>query len=122
MKCPNCGKQNFKEAKLLETCIVEGYQEELFQAYACLHCGRVEIYMLESEEVINRKIAKEKETEEKKLKEEARRKAAEEERNKRIEELKGVLTDENSTIKEARQAESELKSLGVYNEISNWRR
>ena len=109
MKCQNCGKENFRETNLFETCILEGYQKEFFQAYACVHCGRVEIYMLDSEEVINRRIAKEKAAEEKKRKEAEERMKAEEERNKRIEELKRVLSDENSTIKECRQAESELK-------------
>ena len=45
MKCPNCGKTDFRQARLFDTCILEGYQKELFQAYACINCGRVEMYM-----------------------------------------------------------------------------
>ena len=126
MKCPNCGNQDFNETELFDFLECDlgmgGYPKKLFQAYSCTCCGRVELYVLDSEEVIKRKIAKEKAAEEKKRKEEEERKKAQEERNKRIEELMSILSNENSTLKQAREAEAELKRFGVRYGIGDCRR
>ena len=108
MKCPNCGKTEFRPVKLFETCILEGYQRELYQAYGCINCGRVEIYMpngwgatvlaAEDAEVLKKKKEEERKIEEKRL-------------HDRMAELEAFLQDENHTLKELKTAQKELTEI-----------
>ncbi len=108
MRCPNCGKTNFRRAKLFDTCILEGYQKELFQAYACINCGRVEIYM--PEDWGAKILAIEKATEDKRKQEEDRQKE-EKQLRERMVELEMFLQDENHTLKELKDAQRELTEI-----------
>ena len=107
MKCPNCGKTEFRKAKLFDTCILRdaGYQHELFQSFACVNCGRVEIYMLEGWGL--KVLAAEKEAEDTR-KQEEERKHEEKRLQSKIVELKEILNDENRTLKEFKEAQKEL--------------
>ena len=108
MKCPNCGKTDFRAARLFDTCILEGYQKELFQAYACINCGRIEMYM--PKDWGAKVLASEKEAEEKRKREEAR--LNEEKRlRERMTELEKFLQDENHTLKELKEAQKELTEI-----------
>ena len=108
MKCPNCGKTDFRPARLFDTCILEGYQKELFQAYACINCGRVEMYM--PKDWGAKVLASEKEAEAKRKQEEAR--LNEEKRlRERMVELESFLQDENHTLKELKEAQKELTEI-----------
>ncbi len=108
MKCPNCGKTDFRQARLFDTCILEGYQKELFQAYACINCGRVEMYM--PKDWGAKVLASEKEAEAKRKQEETR--LNEEKRlRERMAELESFLQDENHTLKELKEAQKELMEI-----------
>ncbi len=108
MKCTNCGKTNFRKAKLFDTCILfdAGYQKELFQAYACINCGKVEIYM--PKDWGEKTLAAEKE-EDQIRKQEEECKKYENRLCEKIEELKEFLKDENHTLKELKEAQKELE-------------
>ena len=108
MKCPNCGKSEFRKAKLFDTCILDGYQKELFQSYACINCGRVEIYMPKDWGV--KTLAAEKAAEEKR-KQEEERKNEEKRLRDRMAELESFLKDENNTLKELKEAQKELTEI-----------
>lgn len=108
MKCPNCGKTEFRKARLFDTCILEGYQKELFQAFACINCGRVEIYM--PTDWGTKTLAAEKEAEEKRICEE-KRKNEEKCLRERMMELEAYLQDENHTLKELKEAQKELTAI-----------
>lgn len=108
MKCPNCGKTDFRAANLFDTCILEGYQKELFQAYACINCGRIEMYM--PKDWGAKILAAEKEAEEKRKREEAR--LSEEKRlREQITELEKFIQDETHSVKEWRDAQKELSEI-----------
>ena len=54
MKCLNCGKTEFEEMPLYDIYCTEGGAVQLVDAYVCLNCGRVELYM--PKELIEKKL------------------------------------------------------------------
>lgn len=108
MKCPNCGKSEFRKAKLFDTCILEGYQTELYQAYACINCGRIEMYM--PEDWGTKILAAEREAEEKRKRAEEQKREEQRLRD-RMAELEAILQNENYTLKELKEAQRELTAI-----------
>ena len=113
MKCPNCGGTEFRKIdKLFELhcwdCCVS--VENHIEAYGCINCGRVEIYMPNSwaKDIL---LAEKKKEEEKKAVEE--KQAIIDSLNKKISELEFIAFDDNSTLKQAREAKSEIGKVAA---------
>ena len=111
MKCPNCGGTEFRKIdKLFELhcwdCCVS--MENHVEAYGCINCGRVELYMPDNwaKDIL---LAEKKKEEEKKAVEE--KQALIDNLNEKISELEFIAFDDNSTLKQAREAKSEIEKV-----------
>ena len=108
MKCPNCGKTVFEQMPLYRIYCTEGGAQQLVDAYVCMNCGRVELFM--PQELINKKIEQKRVAEERRQAEEKRKREEERLRN-RMQELEQCLQDDNRTLKELREAQRELTAI-----------
>ena len=106
IKCQNCGGTCFKPTSLGIICATEG--KFTVNAYACQNCGHIELFepSLDSYAKHLRK-----EAENKRQQEALERQKKEEERKARIDELIKITKDENSTVKQVREANEELDRL-----------
>lgn len=108
MKCPNCGKTNFESMKIIDDQCTEGHVYQLVEAYTCINCGRIELYM--PQEYIAKLLMRKQEEIERQKIEESRK----QERTKlenRMRELEIILQDENRTMKELKEAQKELTEI-----------
>jgi len=105
MKCTQCGDSKFSEVRLP---VSEGGWVEDVEAYACLNCGHIELFL--SEEKIQR------------IKNDIKEKIEVEKYNKKLEikkqklqknkvELLRIVEDENRTVKEVKEAKQRLKKV-----------
>ena len=110
MKCPNCGGTEFRKANLFEAVCCEGYLKSNVESYGCIKCGRVELYMPDNwaKDIL---LAEKKKEEEKKAVEE--KQALIDSLNKKISELEFIAFDDNSTLKQAREAKSEIGKVAA---------
>ena len=106
IKCQNCGGTNFSPTKLGWILSTEG--EFTVNAYACQSCGHIELFEPSSDSYA--KHLRE-EAEKKHQQEALERQKKEEERKARIDELIKITKDENSTVKQVREANEELDRL-----------
>ena len=106
IKCQNCGSTNFKTTSLGWILATEG--NFTVNAYACQDCGHIELFEPSLDSYA--KYLRE-EAEKKRQKEALERKKKEEERKTRIDELIKITKDENSTVKQVREANEELDRL-----------
>lgn len=106
IKCSNCESKDFERTQIGIILATEGHF--YVNAYACTKCGHVELFepnhdafadYLREQEALRKKA----------LKEEYEKK--ETERLKKIEELKVIINDENSTVKQVREAKEKLNKL-----------
>ena len=106
IKCQNCGDTCFKPTRLGVILATEG--EFTVNAYACQNCGHIELF----EPSLDSYAKYLREEEEKKRQQEvSERQKKEEERKARIDELIKITKDENSTVKQVREANEELARL-----------
>lgn len=108
MRCPNCGKTEFELMGIIDDQCTEGYVRQLVEAYTCLNCGRIELYM--PQELINKRIEQKRKQAEQKQAEE-NRKREEVRLRTRMQELELFLQDENHTLKELKEAQKELTEI-----------
>lgn len=106
IKCSNCGGNSFKPTTIGEILATEGYFT--INAYACRHCGHIELFD-PTLDMYAKQLQEERELQRKK--EELERKKAAEEIQQRIRELENIINNENSTIKQVKEAKIELKEL-----------
>ena len=106
IKCQNCGNTNFKPTELGWILATEG--QFTVNAYACQNCGHIELFE-PSLDLYAKQLRMEEDK--KRQQEEVERKKAEEARKARINELLKITKDENSTIKQVREANEELDRL-----------
>lgn len=112
MKCVNCGGTEFFETKILNDQVLktEGYVEQTVQAFACLKCGRVQLYV--PQKTIDEYLTREQEKKAKEIEmhelEQAITAAVE-----RIRALEAVIEDEEQTVKTVNEAKAELQSEKV---------
>ncbi len=106
IKCQNCGGVDFQPTTIGTICATEGRFH--VNAYACQNCGHIELFepSLDSYAKHLRK-----EAENKRQQEALERQKKEEERQARIDELIKITKDENSTVKQVREANEELDRL-----------
>ena len=105
-KCSNCGKADFEKTTIGEILRTEGYFS--VNAYACTNCGHIELFDPDYDAFADY-LREQEELRKKALKEEYEKKEAE--RLKKIEELKVIINDENSTVKQVREAKEKLNRL-----------
>lgn len=106
IKCSNCGGTDFKRTTIGTILATEGHFH--VNAYACEACGHIELFAPESDryaEELRKQEALRRAEEEQKRKQEA------EAKQKRKEELLKIINDENSTVKQVREAQKELDNL-----------
>ena len=118
IKCQNCGGAKFAPTKLGWILATEG--KFTVNAYACQYCGHIELFE-PSLDLYAEHLREE--AEKKRQKEALERQKKEEERKARIDELIKITKDENSTVKQVREANEELDRLHakpgiIYN--GNW--
>lgn len=111
MKCPSCGGTEFVPYELAIG--MAGEYEEQVDAFACMGCGRIEVYARKN--ILDRKAdqirqAQRNQEERKEIDAEI---AAKE---KELEELKKIVGDENQTVKNVREAKE--KMVEVQNRIN----
>lgn len=104
--CTACGSDQLKPISILHSCVCDGKVTQTVDSFYCTKCGHVELYARASEI-------------EKCLKQEADRKAFEDESRIRedkikslelkIIELRGVISDENQTVKVVNEAKEKLR-------------
>lgn len=119
MKCPNCGKTEFENMPLFDCdiCASEGFVWQLVDAWVCVNCGRVELYM--PKKLIDERLEKNR-IERERQKVEETRKQQEACLRARMQELTEILKDENRTLKELKEAQSELKEIQNKLHIGSW--
>ncbi len=106
IKCQNCGGTNFSPTNLGWILATEG--KFTVNAYACQSCGHIELF----EPSLDSYAKHLREEAEKKHQQEAlERQRKEQERKARIDELIKITKDENSTVKQVREANEELDRL-----------
>ena len=108
MKCQNCGKTDFEQMALYEIYCTEGGARQLVNAFVCMNCGKVELFM--PQDLINKRIEQKRIAEERQQAEENRKREDERLRH-RMQELEKFLQDENHTLKELKEAQRELNEI-----------
>ena len=109
IKCLNCGKTEFKPTVIGDVSSIEGCCfRSTINAYACQNCGHIELF--EPSLDLYAKHLRE-EAEKKRQQEALERQKKVEERKARIDELIKITKDENSTVKQVREANEELDRL-----------
>ena len=110
--CYYCGANEFKRIQILEASILatEGEVHQTVHSYSCKNCGRITLVDPKRDYIWQKKL-------------EVKRRAegilqqenllAEEKRQQNIQRLRKIIEDENSTIKQVKEAQQELKNLGV---------
>lgn len=115
IKCSNCGGTDFKRTTIGTILATEGRFH--VNAYACEACGHIELFAPESDryaEELRRQEAIRREEEAQ------RRKQEEETKQKRREELLKIINDENSTVKQVKEAQEELN--GMSGKFTTWKK
>lgn len=110
MKCPNCGNTEFEKMSIIDSdiCATEGRVWQIVDAWVCVNCGRVELYMPKKN--IDERLEENRiEAEHQKAVE--IRKQAENRLRIRMQELTEILKDENRTIKELKEVQQELNEI-----------
>ena len=111
MKCPSCGGTKFVPYGLAIG--IAGEYEEQVDAFACMGCGRIEIYAREN--ILDRKVDQIREAQ--RIQEERNEIDAEIAlKEKELEELKKIIGDEDQTVKNVREAKE--KMVEVQNRIN----
>ena len=112
IKCSNCGGNDFKPTTIGTILATEG--RFTINAYACQCCGHVELFdpnldlyakQLQAERELQRK------------KEELAKKKAAEELQRRISELESIINNEDSTIRQVKEAKIQLEKLNSQNRM-----
>ena len=106
IKCQNCGGVNFKPTQIGYILATEGHFT--VNAYACQICGHIELFEPSLDTYALHLKA---EAEKKKQQGEIEKQKQAEERRLRIDELIKITKDENSTVKQVREANEELDRL-----------
>ena len=106
IKCSNCGAANFKSTSIGWICATEG--EFNVNAYACQDCGHIELFAPELD-LYAKHLREEREIQ--RQKEELECKKKEEARQLRIKKLNEIINNENSTIKQVKEAKKKLDKL-----------
>lgn len=104
--CQICGGVDFQPTTIGTICATEGSFH--VNAYACQHCGHIELFEPSLDSYA--KYLRE-ESEKKRQQEALERQKKEAERKARIDELIRITKDENSTVKQVREANKELDRL-----------
>ncbi len=122
MKCPNCGKEEFEEMSLIYSDVLatHGSVKQLVESYACMNCGRVELYVPKKwidNRLEEQRVAAEKRQAEAKAQEERALLLA------RLDTLEVILKDETRTLKELKEAYGEFceiqRKLGIHRTSPN---
>ena len=106
IKCSNCGGTKFERTTIGTILATEGCFH--VNAYACEKCGHIELFVPESDsyaEELRRQEAI------RRAEEAQRRKQEEEAKQKYREELLKIINDENSTVKQVKEAQEALNSM-----------
>lgn len=111
MKCPSCGGTEFVPYELAIG--MAGEYEEQVDAFACMGCGRIEVYARKN--ILDRKVDQIRQAQ--RIQEERNEVDAEiAVKEKELEELKKIIGDENQTVKNVREAKE--KMVEVQNRIN----
>ena len=111
MKCPSCGGTEFVPYELAIG--MAGEYEEQVDAFACMGCGRIEVYARKN--ILDRKADQIRQAQ--RIQEERKEIDAEiAAKEKELEELKKIIGDENQTVKNVREAKE--KMVEVQNRIN----
>lgn len=111
MKCPSCGGTEFVPYELAIG--MAGEYEEQVDAFACMGCGRIEVYARKN--ILDRKADQIRQAQ--RVQEERKEIDAEiAVKEKELEELKKIIGDENQTVKNVREAKE--KMVEVQNRIN----
>lgn len=111
MKCPSCGGTEFVPYGLAIG--MAGEYEEQVDAFACMGCGRIEVYAKTN--ILDRKVDQIRQAQ--RIQEERNEVDAEiAVKEKELEELKKIIGDENQTVKNVREAKE--KMVEVQNRIN----
>ena len=108
INCSNCGSTNFTHTSIGEILATEGHFN--VNAYACLKCGHIELFSPALDAYA--KQEREKLAQKKQL-EEQERKRKEEEWNNRVKELNDIINNEDSTVRQVKEAKAELEKIGA---------
>ena len=106
IKCQNCGGVDFQPTTIGTICATEGGFH--VNAYACQNCGHIELFEPHLDQYARHL---KNEAHRKKQHDEWEKHFQEEARKTRIEELIAITKDENSTVKQVREANEELDRL-----------
>lgn len=105
MECSQCGSNQFQEVPILNN---EGAKLVGVQSFACLKCGHIETYLIETKLEAIKQGRINKAIIEKKEKEYTLRK---EQLTQEAENLQKVINDENSTVKHVNEAKKKLEEI-----------
>lgn len=105
-KCSNCNKTDFEKTQL--GCIVRTEGEFSVNAYACTNCGHIEVFEPKYDRFAE--FLRQQAEIERNAKIERARKE-EEKRQQEMQKLQGIIDNENSTIKQVREAQEKLNEL-----------
>lgn len=105
-KCSNCGKTDFENTQLGIILATEGHF--LVNSYACTNCGHIEIFKPEYDAFAEQLRCEQEERKQIELQERQQKEAK---RQEKIQRLQAIINDENSTVKQVRLAQEQLKKL-----------
>ena len=109
IKCLNCGKTEFEPTVIGDVSSIDGCCfRSTINAYACQNCGHIELFEPHLDQYARHL---KNEAHRKKQHDEWEKHFQEEARKTRIEELIAITKDENSTVKQVREANEELDRL-----------
>ena len=105
-RCANCGGTDFEKTRIGEILATEG--EIWVHSYVCTRCGHIELFDPDYDafaDYLNKLAEQEKQA---KI---VKRQKKEEERQKEMKRLEVIISDENSTVKQVREAQEKLNKL-----------
>lgn len=108
IKCQNCGATDFKPTTLGQILATEGHFS--VHAYACQNCGHIELFE-PALDLYAKQLSAEKAQQRKR--EELERKQFEAAKQQRIKELNEIINNEDSTVRQVKEAKKELEQIAI---------
>lgn len=114
IKCQNCGGTNFKPTSIGTILATEG--EFSVNAYACQRCGHIELFEPRLD-MVAKQICEERKAQRQQA--ELERKKVEEIRQQKIKKLNEIINNEDSTVRQVKEAKKELERIKNNRNLNN---